>query len=232
MEKLKNPPLNLVILRVEFPHHLKITETRSSYFDLVKADFPVILFPEIKSLAFDWADCIFRNQKNDTQIRIASNYFVLETTNYENVRPFWSLFESNFSKFVKNFSITEILSIELIYQNILKIDDAKIGSDFSDYFSLEINFKDKPKRKLVTYNGGFIFSTDGGTVQIEIKPLQNQETKIWDKLTFNINFMSLKQQLSIRENLIELKALFDKAHSDIEDVFTTSLTKKYFDSLK
>ncbi len=231
MQRLSKPPLNLVTLRVEFPHNLKVSEKRSEYYEKVKTEFPLIVFPENKNLAFDFSDCHFRNNEGNAQVRIATNYFILETVKYENVDVFWAQFKKIFFDFSQCFQTTKITSVRLNYDNIIKMDKGLLGESFSDYFSLGIAFKDQQQRKFLTIDGSFLFSMDNGIIQMEIRPRQNQTTLAWDMLEFKIG-CQVNKELTVDENLDTLKKEFDSAHFNIEELFISSLAEKYFQSLK
>ncbi len=231
MAKFKNPPLNLVTLRLTIPPNLKVSELRSGYFELIKSDFPLIIFPEARSLAFDFSDCHFRNTKNDAQVRISTNYFLYETTNYQEVSAFWEGFSKVFSKFLDFYQIKEVTSFGLNYQNILLANEKAVGEDFRDYFSFKINFKNKSQRSLLTCDGAFIYSTQEGNLKIDIRPRMNQQTKLWDALFFTIELLNEKQ-IPVDASLGSIKSMFDKAHAHVEDAFLSSLTDKYLKTIQ
>lgn len=230
MQKLAKPPLNLVTLKIEFPHNLKISEKRSEYYDAIKNEFPAIVFPENKGLAYNYSDCHFRDSGSTTQIRIATNYFVLETAKYENKDAFWNLFERHFSEFTKRFAISNVVSFLLSYDNLISIKKGIAGEDFSDYLSLGLFFKNKEQRKFITVDGVFVFAVEGGFMAINIRPRQNKETLVWDALNFKLDFQ-INKNLPISEKLNDVKRIFDLGHGHIEDLFVSSLAEKYFEEI-
>lgn len=231
MDKLSKPPLNLVTLRVEFPHNLKVSEHRSEYYEKIKTDFPQVIFPEKQSLTYDFSDCHFRNSESTTQIRIATNYFVVETVKYDKVDNFWVLFDKVFSQFKTCFNIENVTTLRLSYDNFIKIEKGISSANFSDYFSLGVSFREQKERKFLTLNGSVFFAIENGILQISINPKQNQETLIWDALEFKID-CQMNKNVNLDGTLGTLKTEFDIAHRNIEDMFVSSLAEQYFQSIK
>jgi uncharacterized protein (TIGR04255 family) len=233
LDKLSHPPLDLVTFELGIPSNLKIAESRSIYFDLVKEHFPKIIFPEIKTLNYDWADVIFRNEKNDAQLRVSTNYFVYETSKYDDVVAFWRSIKEYFLKFVSCYQITSLTSLRVNYQNIIRLTNQQVGESFNDYLSLEVEFKDHQSRKLMACDGMFIYSTDDGNVmKIDIRPRQNPQTQSWDSLSFALEFSVLNKNIAVDKDLTSIKTIFDKAHNHIESVFRRSLTDRYYEAIK
>ena len=230
MEKLKNPPLNLVSIRIDIPSNLKISESRSAYHELIKSDYPLIVFPETKALMVDWSDVYFRNQNNNTQVRISTNYFIFDTTHYDKVDSFWKNFQSVFQKFVIMYSIKTVNALNLSYQNILILDEKLVGKEFTDYFAFAVNFKDHPARTLVACDGVFVYNTTLGRMKLDVRPQQNTQSQKLESLNFTIDFFT-NTPILIDEKLSEVKKVFNAAHTHIEDAFKSSLTEKYFQTL-
>jgi uncharacterized protein (TIGR04255 family) len=230
MEKLTKAPLNLASITIQFPHQLKVSETRSAYHELVKKDFPLVVFPENRELKFDFSDCFFRNNEGNAQIRVATNYFVLETIAYVSKEVFWDSFSKVFFSFVKLFDIQDVTALKLSYDNLIMIDNNLVGGEFTDYFSLAAAFRNKEEKKFVTVDGSFLFAVKDGLVQIEVKPKQNPQTNIWDTFNFKVD-CQINKKLSM-EKPDDLNKAFNSAHQHIEDMFISSLTEKYLASIK
>lgn len=232
MEKLSKAPLNVVTLRLEFNHNLKVAEKKSEYYELIKQDLPLIVIPEIKDLTYDFADCHFRTANSSIQIRIATNYFIYETINYSDVEQFWLSFKDKFLKFIQCFSIEKLNSLRLTYDNNIKVDVTKITENFSDYFAFHLGFKGKQPRKFLTVDGAFVFSLDNGAAALlEIHPRQNKATLVYDTVNLKIEFLT-SQPVLVQQNLEEIEKQFRLGHSHIEDLFFSSLTEKYLQEIK
>lgn len=231
MKKLTKPPLNLVSLKIDFPPNLKVSEKRSEYYELVKEEYPLIVFPESKGLVYDFSDCHFRNNAGTTQLRIATHYFAMETVKYESVDIFWQMLKKHFIAFTKCFSILDVNSLRLSYDNLIKVEKGVIGDNFSDYLSLDFSLKDKKQRKFITCDGSFVFAVDNGIMQIEIHPRQNPISLVWDTLDFKID-CQVNTVMKTDQNLDEVKNIFELAHGNIEDLFFSSLSEKYLKAIQ
>lgn len=231
MEKLSKPPLVAAALRITFPHNLKVSELRSAYYEDIKDAFPHIQFPDIKQIAYDLSDCHFSNKEAKTQVRIATSYFALETVDYKNVNEFWRTFHSVFKKFVDRMGVRELVGITIEFLNKISIDAAKVGTNFGDYFTLGLTSNAKLPKEFLTLDGAAIFRIGEGLLQVDIRPVQNPQTRLYDTFDFKITFLSNKQ-CPVDEQLVGINTIFVEGHKHIEDVFRTSLTDKCWQIIK
>ena len=66
---------------------------------------------------------------------------------------------------------------------------------------------------------------------MDIRPVQNTETRIYDSLDFKITFLS-NQKSVVDNELANIKRVFVEGHKHIEDIFRSSLTEKYWETIK
>lgn len=231
MEKLSKPPLVAAALRITFLHNLKVSELRSAYYEDIKDTFPHIQFPDVKQISYDFSDCHFWNREAKTQVRIATNYFALETVDYKNVDEFWLTFQSVFKKFVDRMGVREVVGITIEFLNKISIDAVNVGTNFGDYFTLGLISNAKLSKEFLTLDGAAIFRVGESLLQIDIRPVQNPQTRLYDTLDFKITFLSNKQW-TVDEQLAGINTIFVEGHKHIEDVFRTSLTEKYLQIIK
>lgn len=227
-EKLKKPPLNLVTLQVLFPHNLRIAEAKSEFYKTIKDDFPTIIFPETKDLTFNLSDCNFRNEGATSQIRLGTSYCTIEAVGYEKVDQFWGMFDNVFQKLQDNFSVAKVTQTRLVYDNIIIMNSKKIGDNFSDYFTYEMKLTDTEHRQFMTMDGMFVYKVQDGFLKVDLRVRQDQGTKQWDRFSFNID-CGINKEIDVINNRAELKKQFEYAHTQIEEIFFNSLTKKYLD---
>lgn len=231
MEKLSKPPLVAAALRVTFPHNLKVSELRSAYYEDVKELFPNIQFPELKQMAYDFSDCHFQNLEEKAQIRLATNSFSMETLQYKNVDEFWRTFHGVFGKFANRMGVSEVAGLTTEFLNKIAIDANGIGANFSDYFTLGLTSKGQLQREFLTLDGAILFRSGQDLLQVDIRPVQNAETHLYDTFQFKLTFLSYKKCV-VQGELKEIRAIFSEAHRHIEDIFRGSLTEKYWATIQ
>ncbi|SRR5258706_2752407 len=229
MEKLTKAPLTIASLRVSFAHNLHVAEKRASYYEQIKDNFPNILMPEIKSLVADLSDCNFQNASGASQISIATSYFNYVTSEYGTVESFWKIFVDHFLKFSRLFSLSEAIGMNIEFRNTIR-QDAKIGTNFSDYFTLETKSNTQISRSLIAVDGSVVYSVADGFLELNIRPIQNQQTNLYDSNQFNIIFVR-NTKFPLEGELTSLEKNFREAHRHIEDVFKGCLTEKYWKTI-
>lgn len=231
MTQISKPPLVAAALRVTLPHNLKVAETRSSYYEDIKQTFPVILFPELKQITYDFSDCHFQNTEGKVQIRIATNYFSMETIDYKDVERFWGVFSEVFKKFAARMGVSEVIGLSAEFLNKISIDAGRVGTNFSDYFAINLVTKSQLSREFLTLDGAIIYRMGQDLLQLDIRPVQNLQTRLYDTLDFKITFLT-NRKCSIANGLTPLKDLFMEGHKHVDDAFKTSLSEKYWQTIQ
>jgi len=232
MDKLRNPPLVGAALNITFPHNLRISNLRADYYEDIKDVFPHIVLPEIKSLTYDFSDCNFQNKEGNGQIRLGTSYFSFETLKYEKSDKFWELFERLFSQFVKRITIPQINGFGIDFLNKIVIK-SEIGASFADYFTLALISKGTLPRDFVTFDGQVVLKAGVDLLKVDVRPAQNPQTRQYDFniLDFRINYIA-GRTIPVDAGLKSIKNVFDEGHKHIEDVFRSSLTDKYWETIR
>ena len=127
--------------------------------------------------------------------------------------------------------MSEATGITTEFLNQISINADDVGTNFNDYFTLELTSKAQLGKEFLTFDGAIIFRVSQGLLQVNIRPLQNTETRLFDKFEFKIAFLSYNKYL-VSNELKEIKTIFLEGHQHIEDVFRASLTDKYWATIK
>jgi len=136
-----------------------------------------------------------------------------------------------FEKFAVRMGITEAIGLTTEFLNKIAIDAEKVGTNFSDYFGFRLESKSKLEREFLTLDGEIIYRVGQGLIQLEIRPVQNAQTRIYDTLDFKITFLT-SQKCSVAKGLTALKTVFIEGHKHIEDAFVTLLSDKYWQTIR
>ncbi len=225
---LTKSPLKRVDLYIYFPSNLSVSERRSAYYNLIKADYPHITIPENKKLQYNFGDCNFFMSDYSHMVGIAINYFSFSSIRYKKFAEFKDNFKKVWLEFKKLYSLEKITSISLAYENLIKAEK-QIGYSFGDYFDVQFSFPGKVEKKFLTIEGDFYFSVQDGYCRLNFKPIAPPERNILEP---DFNYI-LEYRYQMEGKSIEtLENNLETMHGSIEDIFFSSLSQKYYDSVK
>lgn len=226
MDKLKTPPLILTSLFIYFDPNLKILDNKSVFYDEIKHQFSQFYHPEIKNLKYNMGDIDYFDPDRKKVITINTSCFKLGGFSYEKIDTFLGIFRENLVKFSKIYNTQTFNSFYFIYENIVIINKV-IGLNFNDYFTVGFDVKSKKPKEFLAGEGTCVYKVKDGLLAVIIKPELNAKNET-EKFRYNIEFTSNRTKMDLDKLIQAIK----EAHIYIEDVFESSLTNKYLDTLK
>lgn len=221
-----NPPAFEVMAEVRFANRLRIADERFTFHELIKAEFPFVVIPTQKHLEFDFGDYTLYTENQAYRLEISMNYFRLIATKYSGYQDFRGMFAATQSLFAKHYGLTQFGNFTLQYKNKFALRE---GSDFSEYFKIDIHLPEELGVKLHAGRGLLAFQQDEGLVLLEFDP---QFTgKVLESYGLNLTF-GIERLLSITPDRNDVADIFDKAHTRLTDFFFAILRPKLMEQLR
>ena len=221
-----NPPAFEVMAEVRFANNLRVADERFTFHNLIKAEFPFVFIPNQKHLEFDFGDYTLYTENQAYRLEISMNYFRLVATKYSGYQDFRLMFANAQSMFANHYGLSQFGNFTLQYKNKFALGQ---GSDFSEYFRINIQLPDEIGVKLHAGRGLLAFQQDEGLVLLEFDP---QFTgKVLESYGLNVTF-GIERQLAFTKERNDIAEIFDKAHLRLTDLFFAILQPKLLERLK
>jgi uncharacterized protein (TIGR04255 family) len=217
-----NPPAVEVRAEVRFGNQLRVADQRFTFHNLIKAEFPFVVIPEQKDLAFDFGDYSLYTENQAYRLEIAMNYFRLIATKYAGYQDFGKLLGNSLTMFARHYEIDKFTSFTLQYRNKLTIPS---GAEFGEYFTVKIEVPAELDATLHAGRGMLVFQQDDGLILLEFDP--QFSGKVPASYALNLTF-AVERLLTIDDTA----NVFAKAHNRLTDFFFSILTPRFLEHLK
>ena len=220
-----NPPIVEVKAIVQFPNNLRVADDRFGFHEIIKAEFPVVVMPELKQLQYDFGDYSVYTDNQAYRLEISMNYFRLASTAYRGFQEFRQMYLAAVSMFVRHYHIPSFDSFTLQYTNRLVLPP---DATFGGCFAVKIEMPEGLQAKLATGSASLLFDEGDGFVMLELNPqLLAQPAESWG---INLTFLT-QQRLSVSEDCNQVGDILERAHTRLTDFFFSALKPEIVEHL-
>lgn len=222
----KKPTATEVVVGVQFMNNLGVTDSRATFHNLIKREFPAVIMPEQNKLAYDFGEYSLYTENLADRLEIAMNYFRLRTTSYPGFTRFRSLFLNSLSIFARCYNLTSFSQLALQYFNDLPLES---GQGFEDCFTIDVVVPENLQTTFYAGKGVLVFQESEGHVAVDLDP-QLQGTDLTG-YKLNLTF-GTQTELAFGEEKDDVTKALDDGHRHLSRFFFSILKKEYIEYLR
>jgi uncharacterized protein (TIGR04255 family) len=222
-----HPPAKEVRLEVTFPNSLEVADGRNKFYQLVRAEFPVVVMPEQSKMTYDLSDYALYTDDRAERLEIGMSYFRLASTRYAGFKKFRTLFLSTLGLFVGCYEVRSFVNLSMTYENNLSVESDH--KKFADLFNLEVRMPQALQSEPFLGKGLLVFQKPEGYVSIQFEPQAGGSGL--ESYSLTLYFVTLPG-VAIETKAGSLETLVNAAHAYLDTFFFELLTDKYLDYLR